>query len=85
MKLVLFRIPKDILAMNTGVVFTKFLMIKKAFFLVPSEKLTTGGTGVVLFLVQPEAVVPEDVFIELSLLEETSTAVIEDAGKLMLL
>ena len=59
-------------------------MIKKAFLLVPSEKLTTGGAGVVLFLVQLEAVVPEHVLIELYLLEETSSAVIEDTGKLML-
>ena len=69
--------------MNTGVVFTKFLMIKKAFFLVPSEKLTTGGTGVVLFLVQPEAVVPEDVFIFVNLAEEASFATLEDAFKLV--
>ena len=37
MELELFTIPEDILAVNTGVVFTKFLVIKKAFLLILSE------------------------------------------------
>ena len=83
-ELELFAVPEDILAVNTGVVFSKFLMVKKAFLLILGEKLATFGAGVVLFLIQPaKAVVPEHVLIKLSLLEKTSFTVIKNAGKWM--
>ena len=53
-------------------VFTKFLMIEKTLLLALGEQLPAGGAGVVLLLVQPQAVVPEDVLVELDLMEETS-------------
>ena len=86
MELKLFIIPEDIPAMKTLILmygFGKPHMILKTLLLLLSEQLGARGAGVVLLLVEPQAVVPEDVFIFVNLAEEASFATLEDTFKLV--